>query len=57
MKYSPCTRAQHESGHGIGWDLQVWPVSCLFILAGPFYRILMVFVISSKTTSINIFLR
>jgi hypothetical protein len=36
MKYSPCTRAQHESGHGIGWSLQVWPVSCLFISGGAF---------------------
>ena len=23
MEYSPCTRAQHEWGHGIGWNLVV----------------------------------
>jgi hypothetical protein len=57
MKYSPCTRAQHESGHGIGCDLQVWPVSCQFILAMPFYRILTVFVILPEPTSFNIFFR
>ena len=39
VKYSPCTRAQHGVGHDIGVDLRVWPVSCSFFLAGPFYRI------------------
>ena len=23
VEYSPCTRAQHEWGHGIGWNLEV----------------------------------